>query len=178
MDQNLTDRIRHDAECLAIDCLYAEKTHFVYATALRRTALWGGIVAAVLAAEAGLSGVGDFLPGTVIGILALISTVITTFVTAAKPGELSEQHHSRGVEFNTLRLKLRRFIHIELAMPNLESDGAAAKLAELAALKSDLAKQQPPTPTGIWYRLAKKSVAKGDAIHEKNRVFAAVGSGN
>ncbi len=176
MDDKLTERIRHDAECLAVDCFYAEKAHLSYAAALHRLAIWGGAVAAILAAEAGLGGIGDLLPTTAIGILALLSTVITTYITAAQPGALSEQHHARGVDFNTLRLKLRRFIHIELEMPNLDPQLAMAKLGELASQQYDLAKQQPPTPSGFWYRRAKKSVAKGDELYQRDEALAAVGS--
>lgn len=169
------EAVVQEASKLAVDCLYAEKQHFIFAAAARRFAFWMTIVGAVLAAVAGFGGVSKLLDSDIVPWIALASAVLGGIVAAVKPGQLAEQHHQRGVGFSTLRAKLRRFINVVCANPAAMPEDLQKVLENLGAEKSALMALTPETPSGCWFRAAKKSIASGEANYTPAEIAIATG---
>lgn len=147
------DRIRESVELSAVQNFIAakwwRKIHFVL-----------GITATV---GATISGALIFSKAEALwpGLLALAVAIIAGLITFLNPKDTANIHQRKGVDYQQLTANARILMNISCPYSDDEKD-LVKQLKALSDNKSELDRQQPPTPGGIFYKLAKKSVARGE----------------
>lgn len=164
-----------EAEKLGVDCLYAERTHFVYSAFMRKISIVLSLASAIVAAIAGFGGISKLLSANYVAWIALLAAVLSGVHSVMRPGEVAKSHHLRGVGFAALRVRIRHFIHIECT-EEVSQETQRERLNELTEQKIKLMSLEPATPTGRSYDKAKKGIRRGDADYEPAEILAAVGS--
>jgi hypothetical protein len=145
----LTTKIASEAARIEEDTEHSMKGHYNAADRWARYHLWLGLSAATFAAIASTAAFN--LYPEVAGILASISTALTTVLTFLKPSERAENHKAIAGQYLALRNRTRIFREIEL---DNEIDISAAKkfLIELSSGRDDLNHRAPSIPRQDYER--------------------------
>lgn len=132
---DLKTKLVAEAQRIEEDAEHSMKGHYNAADRWSRHHLWVGLPAAILAAVAGAAAFKQ-LP-EVAGILAILSTALTTVLTFLRPSERAENHKAVARQYVALRNRTRIFREVELT-DGLEMTAAKQRLLELAAARDEL----------------------------------------
>ncbi len=95
------------------------------------------------------------------GLLAIAVAIITALMTFLNPKANGDSHHSKGVEYQEISAKARMLARIDCPHAD-DEEGLVSQLKALSKEKFELDQLMPPTPGGVFYRLAKQSIARGE----------------
>lgn len=124
-----------NAELLRIeeDCTFSAKRHFNASSRWEKYHYLVGLPSALLAGIAGISAFNDC--PILAGVLAILSTALTSILTFLKPSERSEHHKSIGNQYLSLKNKTRLFRELEI---NPSSEEIITKINELSNQRDEL----------------------------------------
>lgn len=147
------DRINESVELSSVQ-------HFIAAKYWRNTHFIMGITATILAAT---STTLIFFRGDLIwpGLLSVAVAIISGLITFLNPRHHADIHHRKGVDYQQVGAKMRMLSKIDCLMAEDERD-LVSTLKSLSEQKFDLDRQTPATPSGIFYRQAKRSIEGGE----------------
>ena len=77
-----------------------------------------GIVTAVSAALAGASLLSQFGYNVILGVSAIVVSILTAVTTILKPNEKANCHHTAGNKYNSLKTRVRIFHEVDCASNN------------------------------------------------------------
>lgn len=129
----LQTKIITEAMRIEEDCEHSAKRHFNASFRWERYHMCLGLPSAIVAALSGVSAFNDY--SIIAGVLAILSTVLTTALIFLKPSERGEHHKSIGNQYLSLRNKTRLFREIEL-IDNIHE--AQQRIVELSNQRDEL----------------------------------------
>lgn len=159
------EQVKINKEALRIeeDCIFSAKRHFNASSRWETYHYWVGLPSALLA---GVSGVSAFNDYTVLaGVLAILSTALTSILTFLKPSERSEHHKSIGNQYLSLRNKTRLFRELEINKPSEEN---FVKINELSNQRDELNNSAMNTSNSD-YEKAQKDINENFHKHEVDK---------
>jgi hypothetical protein len=127
--------------------------------------LWLGVPSALLAAAAGISAIQSYPIAA--AILAGCSALLTALLTFLSPEEMRNVHYKAGVGYSALRGELRRFRNLDRESDDFVPMGRS-RIDALAEEKRALMETAPHIG-GLSYRLAKRSIEKGEHLNQVDR---------
>lgn len=145
-------RIEEDAE-------HSMKGHYNAADFQNKMHLILGLPAAVFAAVAGGTALGD--QAALTSSLAFMTAMLAGAITFLKPSEKAEQHKSSASRYHSLRNNVRRFREIEVPT-NQDFGSLKTKLDEFAESLNELNEICPQIPHACSLK-AKKDIDAGRA---------------
>jgi hypothetical protein len=154
---NLKTKLIEEACRIEEDTEHSAKGHYNAANRWSRYHLWIGLPSAVLAAIAGGTAFNNM--AALAGILAILSTALTTVLTFLKPSEHSENHKAVAGQYLSLRNQSRIFREIEID----ESEDISIykkRLIKLATHRDEL-NTSSPAISRKDYDKAKKDIDGG-----------------
>lgn len=155
---NIIDKVKAELARIEEDCEHSAKRHFNASSRWGAYHLWIGIPSAIIAAIAGGSAFSNFAHSNIIaGVLALLSTALTTVLTFVKPSERSEHHKSTGSQYLSLRNKSRIFREIAI---NFDNNNLLQKIEALSSELNELNNSAMNT-TRSDYKKAKEDIDAG-----------------
>lgn len=157
-----TEAITREAERLAVDCLYSEKSHFIAATPWRTAHLWLGVPAALLAFAAGAGFTGEYLGKGTASALAFLSGSFAAIATFLTPEDKAKAHHASGVQYANLRRQIRQFSQICCSREEATSEELATQLNDLTKKLAEAQKNSRPIPQRA-YKQAKAQISQVDS---------------
>lgn len=164
------EQIKVSNEALRIeeDCTFSAKRHFNASSRLEKYHYCLGVTSALTAGLSGISAFDNYLIPA--GVLAILSTGLTSILTFLKLSERSEHHRSIGNKYLSLRNKTRLFRELEV---NKFSEEIIVKINELSNQRNDLNNSALNT-SGSDYKKAQKDIKenlhKYEVDKEKNNV--------
>lgn len=158
------------AELLRIeeDCTFSAKRHFNASYRWEKYHYCVGLPSALLAGIAGISAFNDY--PILAGVLAILSTALTSVLTFLKPSERSEHHKSIGNQYSSLRNRSRLFRELEVAQPNEE---IVVKINGLSSQRDELNSSALNTSNSDYKKAQKdinENLHKYEVDKEKNNV--------
>lgn len=144
------------------DALHSMKGHYNAADTQNKLHLILGLPAAIIAAIAGGSALGDYTVAA--SILAFITAALAGAMTFMKPSEKAEQHKSSASRYHSLRNRLRKFREIEVST-NDDFSALKEALLQFGETHNELNEISPPIPRKA-YELAKKDIDAGRATYQ------------
>lgn len=159
---DLQNNIAKEARRIEEDTEHSAKGHFNASGRWEHYHLWIGLPAALLAAIASATAFENHPDAA--GILAILSTSLTTTLTFLKPSERAENHKSVGSQYLALRNKARIFREIELADTN-DLESVKKRLIELATARDELNQTALAIPRKD-YEKAKQDIDSGRSTHK------------
>jgi competence protein ComGF len=145
-------KISNEASRIEEDCIFSAKRHFNASSRWETYHFWVGLPSATLAGLSGISAFNDY--PTLAGILAILSTALTSILTFLKPSERSEHHKSIGNQYLSLRNKTRLFRELEI---NKSIEEVVIKINELSNQRDELNNSAMNTSNDD-YRKAQKDI--------------------
>ena len=161
----LLQKLAVEARRIEEDAEHSAKGHFNAAERWGHYHLGIGLPAAVLAAIAGGTAFGD-MP-EVAGILAILSTALTTVLTFLKPSEHAENHKAVAGQYLALRNQTRIFREIELE-DGEDIDAAKTRLIDLSNSRDEL-NQTSPGISRRDYEKAKADIDTGRSQYQADK---------
>ena len=153
------DRINESVELSSVQ-------HFIAAKCWRSVHFILGIIAtiaAIISTALIFSRVEPLWPG----LLAVAVAIITGLITFLNPKYHADTHHGKGVHYQQVGAKARILAKIDCPQADNEKD-LVSQLKVLSEEKFELDRGALPTPGGVFYRLAKRSIARGDTSFRAN----------
>ncbi len=95
------------------------------------------------------------------GLLAIAVAIITGLITFLHPKHHADTHHGKGVDYQQVGAKARILVKIECPQTDDEKH-LVNQLKALYEEQFDLDRRPPSTPGSVFYRLAKRSMARGE----------------
>ena len=147
------DRINESVEQSSVQ-------HFIAAKCWRSVHFILGIIATIAAT---ISTALIFSKGEPLwpGLLAVAVAIIAGLITFLNPKSHADMHHGKGVDYQQVGAKTRILVKIECPQTDDEKH-LVNQLKALSEEKFDLDRRPPSTPGGVFYRLAKRSMARGE----------------
>lgn len=105
---------------------------------------------------------------TWVGLLSLMVALQTGLMTFLNPKERAELYQLRGVDYQELQTELRQF-RASFSDSQSKKSVLANRLREISKQKFAAERKQPTVPGGIFYRLAKKSINRGETSFSVDR---------
>lgn len=165
MNQDAKALISKEVMRMEEDALHSFKGHYNAADGQNRLHLWLGLPAAIIAAIAGGTALGQETVAA--SVLAFISAILVGAMTFLKPSEKAEQHKASASRYHSLRNNLRRFREIELPT-NDEVNVLKEKLTQYADTLNELNEISPQIPRSA-YEKAKKDIDTGRAAYHADK---------
>ena len=157
---NRRQEISDEAERINESCELSFVQHFIVSKWWRSSHFVLGIVATVLATVSTALAFNNE-HAVLTGILTTVVAILVGLVTFLKPKDHADLHHWKGVKHQQLSAKARMLTKIDA--PYSDDEGTLeAQLKALSDAKFALDREAPATPGGIFYKLAKTSVEKGE----------------
>ena len=154
------ERLAREADRIVESTDITGVQHFIVALWWRRTHWYIGIAATVLATVATALAFADF-PGWISGTLGVVVAVLTGLLTFLTPRENAEKHHTKGVEYHSIRDKIRREIKLH-SQTEVDDSQLRERICSLGDEKLSIDRKLPAAPGGKFYDWAKVSVEKGE----------------
>lgn len=154
-------RLEDEADRLANDLLYTEKTHFAAAESAQRLHRILGGSAAVAGAVAAAAVIAAWLPALA-ALAALIASASSAVLTLVNPQESAQQHLDAGRALAALRVEVRQTRELDLvpeASVPLQDVRNALKL--FAVRKAEIDRSAPGLQERS-FRRARVKVGRGD----------------
>jgi len=148
------------------DALHSMKGHYNAAESQNKLHLTLGLPAAICAAIAGGTALGEHEALT--SSLAFLTAILAGAMTFLKPSEKAAQHKSAASRYHSLRNNLRRFYEIDIAT-NDNFELLKDKLDKFAETLNELNEVCPPIPRPA-YEKTKKDINSGHANYHVNEV--------
>lgn len=156
---NLITKLADEASRVEEDTEHSFKGHYNAASRWARYHLWLGLPAALVAAVAGAAAFKGHPEWA--GVLALVSTALTTVLTFLKPSERAEIHKAAAGQYQALRNQARIFREIGL-LDGMTAEEAKTRLFALAEARDELNQRAPAIARGD-YEMAKQDIDGGRA---------------
>lgn len=155
------------------DCTLSSKRHFNTADIWKWCHYGLGVLAALAAAGAGASALGEETLAA--GVLGAASAFLSALMTFLKPGETSAVHKGVGDKYLSLKNDARIFRTVLLIHAGEDQDSLISQLAELSDRRNSLNESSPVTPRWAFEK-ARKGVEQGEATHAVDKETNRVGS--
>ncbi|WP_157390409.1 SLATT domain-containing protein [Nocardia terrae] len=155
---DLRQSLQAEADHMLSDLLYTEKSHFAAAERGQRSHLVFGGIAAVSAAIAAASVIGQWSP-VVAAVAALVASALSAVLTLVNPQESAQKHLDAGRDLAALKVELRQVRNLDLAADStLDLADVRRNLGEFANRKSEIDRAAP----GLGERSFRKASTKID----------------
>lgn len=161
----LIEKLTNEAKRVEEDTEHSFKGHYNAAERWAQYHLWIGLPSALSAAVAGAAAFKDEPEWA--GVLALLSTALTTILTFLKPSERSEMHKTVAGQYQSLRNQARLFREVEL-LDGFSAEAAKKRLFELTDERDEL-NQTSPAIARSDYEKAKQDIDRGRARYRVDR---------
>jgi hypothetical protein len=159
------EEVVKEAKRIEEDALFSSKGHFAASQVWSNFHLILGIPAAVLAAVAGATAVAD--QTTVAAVISIVVAALTGVSTFVNPNERSGHHLQAGNDYDALRNRCRIFATID-CWGSEPDEVLTVNLKQLSEQKDKLNHSCPQIPW--WaYRIAKRGIEAGEAVHTIDR---------
>ncbi|MET8427812.1 SLATT domain-containing protein [Nocardia sp. NPDC004860] len=160
---DLHQSLEAEADHMLSDLLYTEESHFAAAEHGQRSHLLFGGIAAVSAAIAAASVIGQWSP-VVAAVAALIASAVSAVLTLVNPQETAQKHLDTGRDLAALKVELRQVRNLDLnPASTVELADVRRSLAELANRKNEIDRAAPGLGEGS-FRKAGKKIDRGDFV--------------
>ena len=150
--------IAKEARRLEEDCEHSAQQHFEKSVSSLKLHYWLGVPATLSAAISGISAV--TLPPLVTFTASVSATILAALVTWLNPREDHEMHHEKGAEYDALKRAARMFAEIDI-LAVADINVLRSQLDGLLERKHTIDRKRPATPSGKFYKLAKRNIAEG-----------------
>jgi hypothetical protein len=155
-----------EAERIEEDSRYASKSHYNDASSWNRLHLSLGVVATLLAAAAGATGLLADSP-VLAAIISFLSAGATAVLTFQKPAERASSHQLAGAGYAAVLRRARQLRTIDV-VGSAADDELRRALDEIGADEGALDKEAPVVSARA-FRTARKGIEEGEASHVVDR---------
>lgn len=168
LNTDIINNVKAELSRIEEDCIFSAKRHFNASSRWEKYHYWIGLPSALLACIAGISAFNDH--PILAGVLAILSTALTSMLTFLKPSERSEHHNSIGNQYLSLRNKTRLFRELGI---NQSSEEIVVKINELSSQRDELNSSALNTSNSDYKKAQKdidENLHKYEVDKEKNNV--------